>query len=221
MSFQEYFKNIRVEIAGFHTDAYKRNTLLDSSDLILYLLASQNEMESLKCKKIKIGQNSFQFDFDRFRLVDKYRSKRINIIFKQASPEKDRKASVTTKVIRKLLSRCQKDKLGIEEVVDNVEYLSLPDANIELLSLITNALEINQRFGSRSIRSLMSSLSTKFIFYRVHRSLKAHLRAFHLRKRFHEGSYELKSLNESQIVEPIIYVATCEQNLDLQMPSMS
>ena len=204
--FKKHFKNIKVDIADYQTDVFKRDGFIRSSDLILYVLTSHNELESLRTTQIKIGQISYQFDHDRIRYVDKYRLKCINVLFKQTTDENLHYLETTqTKLINKLLRKGQKMKHTLASFLQNLEYMSLPHSNMELFSLVTNAFEINQDLGRKSIRGFLVSFSTKLIFYKVHRSILERLDNSNIHDDITKDLVNYQNNRESNIVERIIF----------------
>ena len=122
----------------------ERNTLLNSSDLILYVFASRQELELIESLGALIGQNSFHFDYDRIHRVEKYKQKTLNVTFNKGIESKSHQKSAS-KASHYNTENKQGlgDSLTVNLIKQNAsskaEYFVLPNENSSFLETLVNA----------------------------------------------------------------------------------
>lgn len=166
-------------------------------------MASLKELDLVLGNAVKIGQNSFQFDHDRIRHVDKYKAKCINVLFKQTTQEsQDHPESVLAKVLYKLFkTKRTVKKRTPSSFSQTLDYLSLPSANMDLLSLVTKCSETS----ANPIFGIVNNLSVKLIFYKIHRYIVGHLDKSNIHESVSEELLSFQKTRKSGVIEPLFF----------------
>ena len=176
-------------------------------------MASHKDFDLVQGNQLKIGQNSFQFDHDRIRHVDKYKQKCINILFKQTTEERFERPeqSFLTKMFNKFIAKRRRVEAKCEamDMSPNPDYLYLPSGNMELLSLVTQPLDANPSSKSSGksplIRRVLNKLSAKLVFYRVHTFIMDHLDKSNIYESIREELLSFHKNREIGVVERILF----------------
>lgn len=186
-----------IKIVDFKTNYKTRRQLIDSSDLIIYVCCTGNEIKKLS-EPMKIGQNDFHDDYNRIHFYDKYQKKCLNITFNKQVNEidyfltKSEKSLENNLLSARLAFKSNSGESVSSSLFSNIQpngnsfYLKLPNQNEEFVSYIleNSDIESNQKYlqfnesiesdstsSIKTIRSRLNVLPFKILVYNINKTL--------------------------------------------------
>ena len=118
-NFKNDLENIDFSIIDYTTSLNERTWLLDQSDLIIYVLGIEEELEY--GRNLKIGQNWYHYEFNKLHFIKNYQKKTIGFNFSLKDIKNENKLLIQTlfqqqnnyskNIFKKLIVKLLKKKL--------------------------------------------------------------------------------------------------------------
>ena len=176
-----------IRIVDYKTNYKTRRQLLDSSDLIIYVCCTENEILKLK-EPMKIGQNDFHDDYNRIHFYTKFKTKCLNITFNKHVKEIDCLSLIEKKMGSQETKLASSGGSVISSLFSNIQlegnsfYLKLPNQNEEFISyLLENekenpnifqlTLDSDSMSSFKSMRTRLNDLPFRMLVYNINRKL--------------------------------------------------
>jgi len=178
LAFKEYFKQMNIKIVDFKTNSILRKELIESSDLIVYICGTENEICKLK-EPMKIGQNEFHDDYNRIHLYEKFQKKCLNLTFNKNIYLHEFYESIDSANSVQLKKSSESSSLFSNVFTyGNDFYLKLPDQNEELIGYLLDDDKFNKLndtsdsiIDCRSLASQINKLPFRIIIYNLNKIL--------------------------------------------------
>ncbi|CAF1107866.1 unnamed protein product [Brachionus calyciflorus] len=119
---RSYFKNLNIEIIDYTTEFQKRSDLLEKADKIVYVCATEEEIQNYLQKTIIFGQTKFHDDYNRINWFEEYSTKKIDITFNRSVSKANFNLTEPSSEQSSLLNNSESKQTNIEPAAQTSNY---------------------------------------------------------------------------------------------------